>query len=143
MRTFSHPSMHPDTSCPLCHSPDTAPRYIARRVGGALGAMAGATSGAISGGLGGAFASDADSSGWQVAQTVAGALIGALVSCTSGCHIGASLGQALDDTVFQRWSCHSCGFSFGIGSRSQLDHPDPQRDGWSGMDDEPSISPEM
>lgn len=146
MRTFAQPSILPDTSCPVCHSSDTAPRYIARRVGGALGAMAGAATGAISGGLGSAFASEADNSnGWQVVQTVAGALIGALVSGTSGCHIGASLGQALDDTVLHRWSCHTCGFSFGIqgGGRSRQGHPDPQHDRWSGMDDEPSVSADM
>ena len=134
-----------DTSCPHCHSSDTAPKYIARRVGGALGAMAGAASGTFSGGLGASCTSEADNnSSLQVLQTVAGALIGALVGGTSGCQIGASLGQALDDTVLQRWSCHSCGFSFGIheSSRPHLDHPDHQQDGWSGMDDQPSLSPE-
>lgn len=103
--------------CPQCQSTQTAPRHMARRIGGAVGAAAGATSAialALAGAETGAAIGVPAGPIGAVCGSVAGAILAGLIAGATGCATGAAFGEALDQKVLNNWRCIACGRTFTI-----------------------------
>ncbi|SED73999.1 hypothetical protein SAMN02787142_3732 [Burkholderia sp. WP9] len=104
-------------ACPACNSVRTAPRHLARRIGGALGAAAGGTSAiaaALSGAELGAAAGTLGGPVGVLCGAIAGAILAGLAGAAAGCAAGAALGERIDHTVLANWRCRDCGHAFSV-----------------------------
>ena len=105
-------------ACPHCKSTTIIAKHTARKVGAGIGAAAGfgaAMSSAVTGAASGAtFAVHHFSDKSPSPQTVLSALIGGLIGGVTGCAAGATFGDALDQNIFDNYTCLNCDQTFSF-----------------------------